>query len=307
MSAVAHASSKRDARSSGARPIALSAPPLPRTTPAGPPPARAHRLRRMSKALRIVLTGFAFAVFFGGSCVLGVLAGLYYRFRRVRPEDRWRFTQAINRSLQLFAGLMRDLGLIDYWHPRLPEGYEKRAFLLVANHPTLIDVVLLLASFPELSCVVKSSWYDSILLGPMLRNTEHVPGAGRDGEADEELPVVRRMEEKLRQGVPVLVFPEGTRSLATRLRRFRRGGIEAAVRAGAPILPLFIANDQPFLMKGVPFYRVPERTCDFVFEWLEPIETEGQSAREVARELAARYEARFAKLVAERSEVARSK
>jgi 1-acyl-sn-glycerol-3-phosphate acyltransferase len=134
----------------------------------------------------------------------------------------------------------------------------------------------------------------------MLRSTEHVPGAGREGEQEDELPVVRRMEEKLREGVPVLVFPEGTRSLATRLRRFRRGGIEAAVRAGAPILPLFIGNDQPFLMKGVPFYRVPERTCDFVFEWLEPIETAGRDSREITRELAARYEARFAKLVEDR-------
>lgn len=303
MSAVRAASPvPRDAHVSGAHPVATAYPDgsLPRTTPAGPPPSRAHRLRRMPRALRIALTGFAFAVFFGGSCILGVLAGLYYRFRKVAPEGRWRFTQAINRSLRLFSGFMRDLGLIDYWHPRLPEGYEGRGFLLVANHPTLIDVVLLLASFPELSCVVKSSWYDSILLGPMLRNTEHVPGPGHDGP-EEELPVVRRMEEKLRQGVPVLVFPEGTRSLATRLRRFRRGGIEAAVRAGAPILPLFIGNDQPFLMKGVPFYRVPERTCDFVFEWLEPIETEGKSSREITRELAARYEARFAQLVAERS------
>lgn len=273
----------------------------PLTTPAGPPPARSNRLRRMSRWLRIVLTGFAFSVFFGGTAVLGLLAGLYYRFRPVREEERWRFTQKLNARLQLFAGFMRDLGLIDFWHPRLPEGYEGRAFLLVANHPTLIDVVLLLSSFPQLSCVAKASWYRSFLMGPMLRKTEYIPGPGLDEEED-ELPVVRRMEEKLRQGVPVLVFPEGTRSLADELRRFRRGGIEAAVRAGVPILPLFIANDQPFLMKGVPFWRVPARTCDFVFEWLEPIDPEsidaaGGDSRTITRELAARYEARFAELV----------
>lgn len=296
MSPGAASERPRKASGSGPRPILT-----PRTTLAGPPPARANRLRTMPRWLRIVLTGFAFAVFFGGTCVLGLAAGVYYRFRRVRPEDRWRFTQSVNRSLQLFAGFMRDLGLIDYWHPRLPEGFDEgRPFLLVANHPTLIDVVLLLASFPEVSCVVKASWYRSFLMGPMLAKTEYVPGPGYDDE-ESDVPVVRRMEEKLRQGVPVLVFPEGTRSLADELRRFHRGGIEAAVRAGVPILPLFIANDQPFLMKGVPFWRVPKRTCDFVFEWFEPIETAGGDSREITRELAARYEARFAQLVRERS------
>lgn len=284
----------RKASGSGPRPIVT-----PRTTPAGPPPARTNRLRRMPRWLRIALTGFAFAVFFGGTSILGLAAGIYYRFRPVRPEDRWRFTQSLNRSLQLFAGFMRDLGLIDFWHPRLPEGFENRSFLLVANHPTLIDVVLLLSSFPQLSCVVKASWYRSLVMGPMLAKTEYIPGPGYD-EDESEAPVVRRMEEKLRQGVPVLIFPEGTRSLADELRRFRRGGIEAAVRAGVPILPLFIANDQPFLMKGVPFWRVPERTCDFVFEWFDPIETEGRDSRELTRELAALYEARFAQLVRER-------
>lgn len=290
----------RETARKGPRPIGA----MPRTVPAGPPPARRSRLRHMPRWLRIVVTGTAFAIFFGGTSVLGLLAGLYYRFRRVREEDRWRFTRSVNASLRLFAGFMRDTGLIDYWHPRLPEGYEDRAFLLVSNHPTLIDVVLLLGSFPQLSCVAKASWYRSFLMAPMLAKTEYVPGAGFDAERDEgeDLPVVRRIEAKLRAGVPVLVFPEGTRSLAESLRRFHRGGVEAAIRAGVPILPIFIANDQPFLMKGVPFWRVPRRTCDFTFEWLEPIETAGESmsSREVTRELAERYEARFAKLVEDR-------
>src|SRR5690606_104022 len=132
MSPGAASERPRKASGSGPRPILT-----PRTTLAGPPPTRANRLRTMPRWLRIVLTGFAFAVFFGGTCVLGLAAGVYYRFRRVRPEDRWRFTQSVNRSLQLFAGFMRDLGLIDYWHPRLPEGFDEgRPFLLVANHPT---------------------------------------------------------------------------------------------------------------------------------------------------------------------------
>lgn len=282
---------------------------IPRTTPASRPPALRSRLVRMPRWARIVLTGAAFAIFFGGTSLLGLLAGLYYRFRRVPDAARWRFTRSISASLALFANFMRDTGLIDYWPPQLPPGHEQRGFLLVANHPTLIDVVLILGSLPQVSAVAKASWYRSFLMGPMLARTEYVPGPGHDGDAEgDELPVVRRIEEKLRAGIPVLVFPEGTRSAPTSLHRFRRGGIEAAIRAGAPILPLFIGNDQPFLMKGVPFWKVPRRTCGFVFEWLEPIETEGRDldSRSVTRELQARYEARFAALVRHRAEVEQS-
>jgi 1-acyl-sn-glycerol-3-phosphate acyltransferase len=273
-------------------------------TPAAKRPTKSHRLRRMHPSLRIVLTGLCFAIFFGGTACIGLAAGLYFAFSSVAPEKRWAFTTKINRRLATFAGLMRDLGLIDYWPPSIPEEYRGKGYLLVANHPTLIDVVLILASIPEVSCVAKASWYRSLFLGPFLRRTEFVPGPGHEQDApDDDAPVVARLEEKLRQGIPVLVFPEGTRSLADELRRFRRGAIEAAVRANAPILPLFVGNDQPFLMKGVPFYRVPRETCGFTFEWLGPIENAGAySSRELTRELSARYEARFAKLVAERSQ-----
>jgi 1-acyl-sn-glycerol-3-phosphate acyltransferase len=153
--------------------------------------------------------------------------------------------------------------------------------LLIANHPTPIDGSGVF--HPQLSCVVKASWYRSFLMGPMLRRTEYIPGPGHDEDDEADgAPVVARMEQKLREGVPVLVFPEGTRSGRDSLRRFRRGAIEAAVRAGAPILPLFIGSDQPdFLAKGIPFYRVPPDMAGFTFEWLEPIETSsrGPSSR----------------------------
>lgn len=300
MSAAAQSSREesRERTASGPRRVRR----VPRTTLASRRPSLSSPLVRMPRWLRMFFTAACFAIFFGGTSIIGIVVGTWFRFRRVREEDRWRFTRSLNASLSLFASLMRGVGLIDYWPPQLPPGYEGTSFLLIANHPTLIDVVLILSSMPQLSAVVKSSWYRSFLMGPMLRRTEYIPGPGFDGDDDDEAPVVRRMEEKLKKGVPVLVFPEGTRSAATSLRRFRRGAIEAAVRAGVPILPLFIANDQPVLMKGVPFWRVPKRTCGITFEWLEPIDTaeSGLDSRTITRDLAERYEARFAKLLDER-------
>jgi 1-acyl-sn-glycerol-3-phosphate acyltransferase len=259
----------------------------------------------MPRWVRTILSAFGFGMFFAATLGLGLFALPLLLFTRAGESERRRFTTRLNASLVLFGSFMRDTGLIDYWPPVLPARYEGRPFLLLANHPSLIDVVLILGSLPQLSCVAKASWYGSLLMGPMLRRTEFVPGPGHEGdeESDGEVRVVRRIEEKLRSGIPMLVFPEGSRSLATELRRFRRGAIEAAIRAEVPILPLYIDVCPAFLMKGVPFHRVPRITPTYGFEWLEPIETEGRdlSAREVAQDLMARYQARFAQSVADRA------
>lgn len=267
-----------------------------------PRPQRASRLARMPRWVRIPVTAWAFAMFFSATLALGLLAVPLLLVTRNRAERRGLFTRRLNASLRIFSGFMRDAGLIDFWPPVLPPELEGKPFLLISNHPSLIDVVLTLASFPQLTCVAKAEWYRSFVMGPMLRRTELIPGPGYEGdeEADDDLPVVRRIEEKLRAGVPVLVFPEGSRSLEDRLRRFRRGAIEAAVRAGVPILPMFIGVSHPFLMKGVPFWHVPDTTPIYTFEQLPVIDTRGTTSRDVSRELMDRYEARFAALLAER-------
>lgn len=266
---------------------------------------RTSRLTRMPRWLRVFLTGFSFAMFFAATISIGLLSLPVLLFVKT---DRRRLTRRINASQRMFAGFMRDVGLITYWPPVLPEGYEGKGFLLIANHPSLIDVVLTLSSLPELTCVASGYRYHNFIFGRMLRRTDFIPGVGMEGDEGvvDDSPVVRRIEERLREGVPVLVFPEGTRSGPRELRRFRRGAIEAAVRAGVPILPMFIALDTPFLMKGQKFWDCPKVTARYSFEWLgDPIETVGLDSRALTKTLAARYQARFDALLEERDALAR--
>ncbi|HJL18999.1 MAG TPA: lysophospholipid acyltransferase family protein [Sandaracinaceae bacterium LLY-WYZ-13_1] len=309
MSAAAPASEEARPGASGMVPklsAELSSESGPRTAPAARVPTRQGRLARMPRWLRIVLTGFAFANFFTATTILGLFLPLVMLFA---PRKKAVFTRKLNARMRIFGGFARDLGLIDYWPLALPAELEGRAFLLVSNHPSLLDVVLTLSSLPQLSCVAKGGWYGSWLMGPMLRRTDYVPGAGYAGDDEvlDDVPVVGRIERKLRSGVPMLAFPEGTRSGPRTLRRFRRGAIEAAIRAEVPILPLFIDLNPAFLMKGQPFYHVPPITPVYRFEWLETIETAGRDldSKQVTRELQARYEARFARQVRDRDALAR--
>ncbi len=223
----------------------------------------------MRRGLRSLLVCVSFALFFSLALVLSVGAGLTAP-RRADDGDRRRFTHRLNRGFRLFLGFLEDVGLIAPERVAMPPELAGRPFLLVANHPTLLDAPLLLAALPELVSLVKSSWYATWALGPLLRRTAHVPGPGLDGDAA-LAPVVDRLEAALRAGLPALAFPEATRSPAGSLRRFRRGAIEAALRAEVPIVPLFIGVDPPILTKEQPAWRVPPRAARYRFEWLAPV------------------------------------
>ncbi|MBK7826759.1 lysophospholipid acyltransferase family protein [Nannocystis sp.] len=147
-----------------------------------------------------------------------------------------------------------------------------------------------------------------------LRLMGYIPGAddralpeASDGESGEDRsPVLLRMVEHLRSGHPLLVFPEASRSHERSLRRFRRGAIEAAIRAGVPIVPAFISVVPPMLMKHQAWYDVPARGGRYTVEFFPVITTAGQSldSRVLARELRARYEQRHAQMLAERDALA---
>ena len=71
--------------------------------------------------------------------------------------------------------------------------------------------------------------------------------------------------------MPVLIFPEGTRSPEGGLRTFKRGAFEIACRANVPVLPLLIKCNPPALGKGRPWYDIPRRTARFTMTPLPPI------------------------------------
>ncbi len=262
----------------------------------------------MPRWLRAVLTTLAFALFFGLSVIIGIVLFplLFVLALGDKERHRRRCTRLVAWGYGTFILYMRLMGLVEHRPIDVPEGLAGKPYVVVANHPTFIDLLFLLHYFPELTCVVKSSWYrKSIAFGPLLRSTNYIPGPGFPG--DDQVPetgssVLERMTEHVRKGHPLLIFPEGTRSAARRLRRFKRGAFEVAKRTRALIVPVVIRVDRPFLMKGVPFWKVPEKIVRFEFDVLPPIDTahDDRSARQLCRDVQVEFDRRFAAWVDER-------
>ena len=196
---------------------------------------------------------------------------------------------------RLFRFMVRR-GIFDFsGQPTSADLPADKRFVLIANHPSLVDMVAILSCFPEAVVVAKTTMFNNPLLGPILRHCAFIDGG--DGGVFSGAAVVAAAVERLRAGTPVLIFPEGTRSGPRGFGSFRQGAFEMAVRAGVPLLPAFITSRPRTLMKGMRWYQIPTERVTMRVELGAPIHAaEGESARQLMKRAQSLYEARLAEV-----------
>jgi 1-acyl-sn-glycerol-3-phosphate acyltransferase len=240
--------------------------------------------------LRIPLSGLAFLLFYGGA---GVIAWVLLPILRLRvrelpaAEQQAAIDQFMRRAYRFAIGFMAGFGLMRVRLPDLSKvSLPPPPWVVVANHPSLIDVLFIKALLPGVVVLVKAALFKDPSLARLFTASGDFKGPSSEDQTFGSTAVLDTFVERLAAGRSVIVFPEGTRSPAWRLRRFRRGGAEAAVRTGAPIIPIFILVDPPTLKKGDKWYDMPKRVPTFELELLEPIiETRGRSSKQLTEDI----------------------
>lgn len=243
-------------------------------------------------------------LFYGGAGVIAwvLLPILRWRIRELPAgEQQAVIDQFMRRAYRFSVDFMAALGLMHYRMPDLAD--EQGAiqlppppWVVVANHPSLIDVLFIKALLPGVVVLVKAALFKEPSLARVFAASGDFKGPSEEDQAFGRTAVLDTFVERLAAGRSVIVFPEGTRSPAWRLRRFRRGAAEAAIRTGRPILPIFILADPPVLKKGDKWYDMPKRVPRFELELLEPIvDTRGRDSKQLTEhirdQLAERLEA----------------
>jgi 1-acyl-sn-glycerol-3-phosphate acyltransferase len=234
----------------------------------------------IKRVWRIVATGSAFALFGIGGLAFAVIAAPILRRLSGTPLERERRAQRlIQRCFRAFMAYMWFVGLSDI-RVRGEERLSGGPHLLVANHPTLLDVVVLGSLMPQLDCVVKREAWSNPFMRGVVEAAGYIPN-----DAGEQL--VDRCVERIGRGGSLLIFPEGTRSPEGGLGPFQRGAAHTALSSGRPLLPVSIRCEPPTLMRGQKWYDVPPCRMQFSIEVGEPIVPPTLSA-DASRGLAAR-------------------
>jgi len=157
----------------------------------------------------------------------------------------------------------------------------KAAAVIVANHLSLADILVLYGLYRPFKWVSKESLFRIPFVGWNMTLNGYVPL--RRGAADSVRRMMARCEELLEMGAPVLLFPEGTRSDIGELRGFKDGAFRLAMQARVPVIPVAISGTHEALPKhGV----VLRSRVDCVVEVLDPIDTARFESSEALRDAA---------------------
>jgi 1-acyl-sn-glycerol-3-phosphate acyltransferase len=184
---------------------------------------------------------------------------------------------------RVFWAVARASGLLHMDADILRSLAQERGLVIVANHPSLLDALLLVAQLPRSACVMKASLMRNPLLGPGARLARYIRN-------DSARQMVQLAIEDLRAGGQLVMFPEGTRTTRAPLNVFQGGFALIARRAGVPVQTVFIDTTSPYLGKGWPLWRLPPVPIEFSVRLgrrFEPGPDLAASVQEIERYMAA--------------------
>lgn len=165
-----------------------------------------------------------------------------------RRAMRWGFLRRAARAFARACGVPITIEGLE----GLPPG--DRPCLLVANHASYLDGIVLVAALPRpVRFVAKAEFRSSLVAGPFLRrlDAQFVERFDRErGVAD-----ARRLTGLARSRVPLFFFPEGTFTRAPGLLPFHAGAFVAAVEAGIPVVPCALRGTRSLLRSDSWFPR----------------------------------------------------
>jgi 1-acyl-sn-glycerol-3-phosphate acyltransferase len=211
-------------------------------------------LRRIGRAFGVGV--FLVLIGVGGSLLALTAFPLIIATTADPQRRRRRIHRLMQLSLKSYCWGIHALGIAGLEFVGLERMRDVRGVLIVANHPSLLDVVLIMTMIPSVQCVVKAALWRN----PFFRLT--VSGAGYIRNDLEPEALVNACVATLRAGNNLIIFPEGTRSVAGQPMHLHRGFANIATLAEADLQPVTISCSQSFLERGRPWWQVPvARPC----------------------------------------------
>jgi 1-acyl-sn-glycerol-3-phosphate acyltransferase len=151
-------------------------------------------------------------------------------------------------------------------------------YVLCANHQSHMDTPIVLAALPfQFRFTPKKQLFRYPFLGWHLRRSGHVPIDRENPRA--AIRSLREAADSIRQGSPVVIFPEGGTSRDGSIKPFKGGGFMLAARANAQVVPVTIRGSRPVLVPKT--YHVKSGNVDVIIG--KPIVPDGESASELAK------------------------
>ena len=123
-----------------------------------------------------------------------------------------------------------------------------RPCLFICNHQSNFDIPVLFAALPaQFRWIAKAELFKIPLFGSAMRGAGYISIERKNRKS--AIKSIDAAAEKIKSGVSVMIFPEGTRSPDGSIGEFKKGGFILAMNAEVPIVPIVINGTWPIMPK----------------------------------------------------------
>ena len=157
------------------------------------------------------------------------------------PKERFKKhgRRFVSSSMGFFVSLMHFLGIVDLKADDKEKFRRFSSKIIVANHPSLLDIVMLLSLVPNADCIVNAHLKRNIIVTGVIRQLYIL------GSLDFE-DILRSCNESLNHGNCLIIFPEGTRTPRSGNVAVKRGAARIALASNCNIVPLHIGGTDKY-------------------------------------------------------------
>lgn len=228
--------------------------------------------------------------------MLSFLLPLYRVYWRRAEPRKAAARRTVRWGFGVFLRVMQSLRVCDFRFDD-DEGLlaNARGMLVIANHPSLIDVIALMAMTPRADCVVKSQLFRHPLLRIVLQSTGYIDNGV------EVRQFLQACEASLAAGNNIVMFPEGTRTGLDEQLHFQRGAANLALRCQVDVIAVHIHCQPRTLTREQPWWQAPTQRPCLHLRVMERLEVDrflmNQSAPRAARALTRDLEHYFQQVV----------
>jgi len=200
-------------------------------------------------AYRVFGKWFSFFIFGLGSLTLVTIAFPIMRLI-LHPKERFKKygRRLVSSAFRFFIFIMHIIGISTLKTDNREKYRHLSSKIVVANHPSLLDVVMLISLIPNADCIVNTYLDKNFIINGIIRQLYILNSLDLDS-------VLQSCAESLKQGNCLIIFPEGTRTPRSGKIILKKGSARVALYSLCNIVPVHIGGTDKFgLGKRDPWY-----------------------------------------------------
>lgn len=186
-------------------------------------------------------------VFYVCAFFIGLFFVIYSKFNKNKDLTDF-YSNILQKSWQIFIKLISAAKIIKVKVENLNKLQSIQSSIIVANHLSFIDVVILISIIPKTTCFVAKKAAENFLFKNIIKSIFLPSGL-------EISDLKTKTKSMLDKGYNVLIFPSGTRHKISEKPKLKKGAALIAINAHKDIVPVKINIDREFLQAGVSIYK----------------------------------------------------